>query len=336
MDNKLKFDPNQRIGECRHGNNMVQCLQCKHFYFGQETKNPFKDPSRAQELAGIERKPDMDEAPAKFLNITGYRDIDEFLTDVFDTMAKKGHDYRQGNDADLLHNFRTVAETVGSTKEKIWFTYFYKHYAAMTTFIKEGGQQESEPIEGRIKDMIVYLVLFYRMVQENKRKNATKMIKVDVGSIPPSPELEKFIGKVKTALKKVEVSVGEVPSLGKVQVDPIRAQELAGLREVRKTDELKDEALGHMVEDNLSPTFVENTRDLVERLAEREKEKELPASSNLAPRGALSPKLYELVTPERTKELAQTAEVPVQAPVVDKLVPVEQPYAESPLRGHHL
>lgn len=101
--------------------------------------------------------------------LTGYQDIDAFLYDCLDTMKKKGHDYRQGNDDDVLHNFRTVAETVGTDMMKVWFTYFYKHFSAMATFIKEGGQSESEPIEGRIKDQIVYLLLFYRMVQEHKQ-----------------------------------------------------------------------------------------------------------------------------------------------------------------------
>lgn len=103
------------------------------------------------------------------LPITGFDDIDRFLAETFEVMRKKGHDYRQGNDSDLLHNFRTVANTVGTDMEKVWFTYFYKHYAAMCTFIKEGGQQESEPIEGRITDQIVYLVLFWKMVQERKK-----------------------------------------------------------------------------------------------------------------------------------------------------------------------
>jgi hypothetical protein len=104
----------------------------------------------------------------KFNKYTGYSDIDIFLDECLDTMRKKGHDYRQGNDDDLLHNFRSVGEQVGEDMMKVWFTYFYKHYSAMVTFIKEGGQSESEPIEGRIKDQIVYLLLFYRMIQEKK------------------------------------------------------------------------------------------------------------------------------------------------------------------------
>lgn len=106
----------------------------------------------------------------KFKNkFTGYEDIDAFLEDCLDTMRKKGHDYRQGNDDDVLHNFRTVSEAVGMSMEKVWFTYFYKHYSALSTFIKEDGQSESEPIEGRVKDLIVYLLLFSRMLNERKK-----------------------------------------------------------------------------------------------------------------------------------------------------------------------
>ena len=102
--------------------------------------------------------------------LTGYGDIDAFLEDCLDTMHRKGHDYRQGNDDDLLHNFRTVAESVGTEMMTVWSVYFYKHFAAMMTYIKEGGQSESEPIESRIKDQVVYLLLFFRMVQEHKKK----------------------------------------------------------------------------------------------------------------------------------------------------------------------
>jgi hypothetical protein len=102
--------------------------------------------------------------------LTGYTDIDGFLNECLDTMRRKGHDYRQGNDDDLLHNFRSVGVAVDEDMMKVWFTYFYKHYSAVVTYIKEGGQSESEPIDGRIKDMIVYLLLFYRMTQERGRQ----------------------------------------------------------------------------------------------------------------------------------------------------------------------
>ena len=119
--------------------------------------------------------------------LTGYGDIDAFINDCLETMRVKGHDYRQGNDEDLLHNFRTVAETVDEPMMKVWYTYTFKHWAAITTFIKEGGQHESEPIEGRIKDMIVYLLLFYRMVQEGKTdKKLDQPIQKVEEQLPPT------------------------------------------------------------------------------------------------------------------------------------------------------
>lgn len=102
---------------------------------------------------------------------TGHRDVDVFLHDTLEIMRKKGHDYRQGNDSDLIHNFRKVAEQVDEPMMKVWFTYFYKHYAALTTYIKNGGQSESEPIEGRISDMIVYLLLFREIVRQAKQND---------------------------------------------------------------------------------------------------------------------------------------------------------------------
>jgi hypothetical protein len=128
------------------------------------------------EITTTDSREKMTWVSAQPLPITGYGDIDEFLDECFRTMRDKGHDYRQGNDADVLHNFRTVAESVGSDMEKVWFTYFYKHYSAMVTYIKEGGQRESEPIEGRIKDQIVYLILFWKMVQEKKANSLKKSV----------------------------------------------------------------------------------------------------------------------------------------------------------------
>lgn len=106
-------------------------------------------------------------------NFTGFPDIDAFLEECFQTMASKGHDYREGHDEDALRNFREDGKSLDVPMWKVWGIFAGKHWKAITTFIKEGGQHESEPIEGRIKDMIVYLLLFYKMVGEMK-KNSRK------------------------------------------------------------------------------------------------------------------------------------------------------------------
>lgn len=153
------------------------------------------------------------------LVLTGYEDIDGFLKECLETMRVKGHDYRQGNDDDLLHNFRTVADSVGSDIEKVWFTYFYKHYSAMVTYIKEGGQQESEPIEGRIKDQIVYLLLFYRMVQERKKGTLGKLGEI----YKRAEESERRFRRLKRLHEENEVEFRG--ALAEERLDKIRATE---------------------------------------------------------------------------------------------------------------
>ena len=91
--------------------------------------------------------------------------LDKLFQEVKDLNLKKGNDYA-GNE-DVLKNFKVNAERIGITKEVVWAIYFNKHYDALMTFIKD-GELKSEPVEGRVLDMIVYLCLFYGMLCEKK------------------------------------------------------------------------------------------------------------------------------------------------------------------------
>lgn len=98
--------------------------------------------------------------------MTGDRDFDDMLSKCVETLKVKGADYTIGM-SDRLHNFRTAAEFTGLTKEQVLGTYLYKHVAAIFAYIK--GKTESEPIEGRICDVINYMLLFAKMVREQNR-----------------------------------------------------------------------------------------------------------------------------------------------------------------------
>ncbi len=45
-----------------------------------------------------------------------------------------------------------------------------KHYQAITNYVRTKGQNESEPISERIKDLINYLVLLQGLIKENETK----------------------------------------------------------------------------------------------------------------------------------------------------------------------
>ena len=98
--------------------------------------------------------------------LTGDADIDELLERCLSTFRTKGEEYTIGS-SDRLHNFRTVANSIGLEMPQVWFTYFYKHFSAVASYIKNDCTVKSnEGIDGRIMDCVVYLLLFYKMTKE--------------------------------------------------------------------------------------------------------------------------------------------------------------------------
>lgn len=71
-------------------------------------------------------------------------------------MESKGDAY--SGQEDKLGNFKRCAELAGVSVEKAWFIYFCKHFDALSAYVR-GEYCDSEPIYGRIYDMINYLEL---------------------------------------------------------------------------------------------------------------------------------------------------------------------------------
>ena len=73
----------------------------------------------------------------------------------------KAGEYASNSDA--LANFRQEAEDNNLSMETIWRVFANKHWRAISRFVadKQSGinRPSSEPIQGRIDDMIVYLLL---------------------------------------------------------------------------------------------------------------------------------------------------------------------------------
>jgi len=114
----------------------------------------------------------MSEAPR--VQLTGDKEIDELLVECMETLRDKGAEYTIGS-KDRLHNFRTVGNTIGLKMPQVWFTYFYKHFSSLSSYIKNDCTVKSvEPIQSRIMDMIVYLLLFHKMVKEIEGTRSSK------------------------------------------------------------------------------------------------------------------------------------------------------------------
>lgn len=95
------------------------------------------------------------------------------MSDDFGTIVSlnttKGHDY--AGDDDALLNFKRQAETLGLTPEQIWAVYATKHWDAVMTYCRE-GDVASEPIEGRLHDVILYCFLLLGLMREKQMLNA--------------------------------------------------------------------------------------------------------------------------------------------------------------------
>ena len=92
---------------------------------------------------------------------------------TFDEVTKlsklKGGEY--SGDDDRLLNFRRNGLALGLRKETVWGVYAAKHWDALMQYIKDQqygkDRQRMESLGGRCDDLIVYLILFKAMLQEN-------------------------------------------------------------------------------------------------------------------------------------------------------------------------
>lgn len=96
--------------------------------------------------------------------------VDATVKRTADLLISKGEEY--AGSADRLANFKRGAGLTGSTPMQVLLVYMSKHYDSIATFIRKDAQgleqQLSEPISGRIDDMINYLFLLQALVVETE------------------------------------------------------------------------------------------------------------------------------------------------------------------------
>jgi len=84
--------------------------------------------------------------------------------------ATKGEEYAN-DDNEALANFKRGA-AIGVRPDQKCAIFFGKHYDSILSFIRR-GKVFSEPIEGRVDDLILYLILFKAIVIESKQCGPT-------------------------------------------------------------------------------------------------------------------------------------------------------------------
>lgn len=102
-------------------------------------------------------------------------EFNALIWEVFDTVNElsrlKGGEY--SGDLDRLANFRRNARDCNVPMELIWRIYASKHWDAIMQYEQDlrtaKKRERSESIEGRITDLITYLILFLAMYRERTR-----------------------------------------------------------------------------------------------------------------------------------------------------------------------
>ena len=99
------------------------------------------------------------------------RIMDETFEEMKALGTLKGGEY--AGDYDRLANFRRNAERLGLSMETVWSVYAAKHWDALTQYIQDMNtgktRQRLESIEGRVDDLLVYLILFKCMLSERSQ-----------------------------------------------------------------------------------------------------------------------------------------------------------------------
>lgn len=96
----------------------------------------------------------------------------------------KGEEYAgEGQQRDQLQNFIDAGIDAGIRSDQAWLVHFNKHVNAIKAYIRTGAVK-SEPIEGRIDDAILYLILFKALVRD--RLLAGQAPSAFPGGVPPA------------------------------------------------------------------------------------------------------------------------------------------------------
>ena len=68
---------------------------------------------------------------------------------------------------EIFANFHRIAEDMDIDRKKVLMTYFLKHVDGINAFVK-GHESQREDVTGRITDCIVYLMLLWGMIIEER------------------------------------------------------------------------------------------------------------------------------------------------------------------------
>ena len=87
--------------------------------------------------------------------------------DAYRIMQAKQPEYTNNN-TDVLHNFKSTANRLGTDPMMVWSVFFDKHIQAIQSHAANPDMEQAEPIESRYADAMNYLQLGYALMKERE------------------------------------------------------------------------------------------------------------------------------------------------------------------------
>ncbi len=93
--------------------------------------------------------------------------FEKTVQDMRDLLETKGKEY--SGDKDALQNFKNGIDIGVTPLQKGWI-FTDKHVSSIKSYIKNGKEFSSEPIEGRVLDAMNYMFLILCLIKEQKEQ----------------------------------------------------------------------------------------------------------------------------------------------------------------------
>ena len=93
--------------------------------------------------------------------------FDDLFTSIIDQVKSTRDDGQKEyahDEINVFANFERTARQLNTTREKVLMTFLMKHMDGIVAHIN-GHESQREDIRGRVKDAIVYLTLYWAMVE---------------------------------------------------------------------------------------------------------------------------------------------------------------------------
>jgi hypothetical protein len=96
-----------------------------------------------------------------------FKKFNEYMIREIQSTRDAGQDEYAHDNNNIFANFERVGKSLSICRDKVLMTYLLKHIDGINAWIN-GHESQREDITGRVKDAIVYLMLLWAMIDEER------------------------------------------------------------------------------------------------------------------------------------------------------------------------